>query len=86
LIAEFDAELAAAESERAQLTVDIPADLLALYDRIRERNGGIGAAKLEGKRCSGCQLEATPSALTHYRDAPADEVLRCEECDRILVR
>jgi predicted nucleic acid-binding Zn-ribbon protein len=41
---------------------------------------------LKGRRCTGCGLEANPSDYEHYLAAAADEVLRCEECDRILVR
>ena len=32
------------------------------------------------------QLEATIADLDAYRRAPANQVLRCVECDRILVR
>jgi len=85
-VAELDEVLAGHQGERAQLTSGIPADLLALYDRIRERSGGVGAAPLQGVRCGGCQLEATPAAIAVYHAAPDDEILRCEECDRILVR
>ena len=65
---------------------EFPADLLALYDKIRVRSGGLGAAALRGHRCSGCQLEATPTALAEYAAAAEDDVLRCEECERVLVR
>ncbi len=85
-VAEIDAELAAKAAERAELIADVPADLLALYDRIRERSGGLGAAELVGRRCTGCQIEANPSAVAQYLAAPADDVVRCEECERILVR
>lgn len=85
-VAELDAELAGHQGSRDGIAGEIPADLLALYDRIRERSGGLGAAELKGRRCGGCQLEATPSALTGYAEAAPDEVLRCEECERVLVR
>lgn len=85
-LAELDAELAVHQGNRDGIAGEIPADLLALYDRIRVRSGGLGAAELKGRRCSGCQLEATSSALTGYAAAAPDEVLRCEECERVLVR
>ena len=65
---------------------EIPADLLALYDRIRADSGGIGAAPLHRGRCQGCQITLTPADLGRIRAEPADEVVRCEECRRILVR
>ena len=36
---------------------DLPADLVALYERIRESSGGMGAALLAAGRCGGCRLE-----------------------------
>ena len=85
-VAELDAQLAVHQAERAELAAGVPSELLALYDRIRARSGGVGAAPLDGRRCGGCQLEATAAALTRYTSAAPDEVLRCEECERVLVR
>lgn len=86
LVAGFDTQIADRRRERDGIAADLPADLVALYDRIRVKSGGLGAAALRGHRCSGCQLEFTPSALAGYLAADADEVLRCEECERIVVR
>jgi predicted nucleic acid-binding Zn-ribbon protein len=74
------------DGERHRVLPDIPADLLALYERIRGASGGIGAAALHRGRCQGCQLMLSPADLGAIRSAPPDEVLRCEECRRILVR
>ena len=64
----------------------LPTDLLALYDKLRADNGGIGAAALQRGRCEGCRIELTPVDLGRIREAPPAEVIRCEECRRILVR
>lgn len=71
---------------RAPLAADLPADLMALYEKIRESSGGIGAALMRAGRCEGCRLEVSGSERARLRAAPADEVVRCEECRRILVR
>jgi uncharacterized protein len=71
---------------RKPLVADLPADLVALYDRIRESSGGIGAALLRAGRCEGCRLELSGSERAAVRAAAPDEVYRCEECRRILVR
>ena len=71
---------------RQPLVSDLPADLVALYERIREQTGGIGAALLRAGRCEGCRLELSGSERSRVRAAPPDEVVRCEECRRILVR
>ena len=73
-------------TERDRLVPEVPADLLALYTRIGAGHGGIGAAELRHRRCTGCQLEVNANELRAYAAAPPEEVLRCEECGRILVR
>ncbi len=82
----LDEELAQKESERSATASRVPADLLALYEKIGERAGTAGAALLRQGRCSGCQLQLTSVYLEQLRNADPDEVLRCEECQRILVR
>ncbi len=84
-LAVLDADLADRGAERSGVAAELPTDLLELYDRIRAKSGS-GAAELIHRRCSGCQLEATSADLTRYRAAPPDQVLRCEECNRILIR
>jgi hypothetical protein len=71
---------------RADLAAGIPADLLALYDKIRADHGGVGAAPLHRGTCEGCRLTLPPTEIEALRAAPPDAVVRCEECRRILVR
>jgi len=71
---------------RRPLVADLPADLIALYDRIRESSGGVGAALLRAGRCEGCRLDLSGVDRAAVRAAAPDEVIRCEECRRILVR
>ncbi len=81
-----NAELVEAEAERNGTASDLPTDLVTLYARLREHMGGVGAAALRARRCGGCRLELNASDLAVIAKAPDDEVLRCEECRRILVR
>jgi uncharacterized protein len=73
-------------SGRKPLVADLPADLVALYERIRESSGGLGAALLRAGRCGGCRLDLSGVERATVRAADPDEVVRCEECRRILVR
>ncbi|WP_422656619.1 zinc ribbon domain-containing protein [Nocardioides sp.] len=85
-MAAIDAELETVLAGREPAVADMPADLLALYDRLREQKGGVGAAELRQRRCTGCQLGIDNAEIAVIKAAPADEVVRCEECQRILVR
>jgi predicted nucleic acid-binding Zn-ribbon protein len=74
-----------AGSLRAGVAADVPGDLLELYGKLRAQHG-VGAAALRRGRCEGCHLSLNTVDLARIRAAPPDEVLRCEECRRILVR
>ncbi|MGD9955164.1 MAG: zinc ribbon domain-containing protein [Candidatus Nanopelagicales bacterium] len=84
--AEGDRDKEWVAAERVKVVPDIPADLLALYDKLRADHNGVGAAALHQRRCEGCRMELTPTDLGRIREAAPDAVLRCEECRRILVR
>ncbi len=83
--AEIDAQRKEVATERTDAVAGIDAGLVKLYEQIRGRVGA-GAAALRGARCEGCGLELNPVDLNAARSAAADQVVRCEDCGRILVR
>jgi predicted nucleic acid-binding Zn-ribbon protein len=83
---EIDAEIATVTKEREVIAGSIPADLLKLYEKLREQQGGVGAAKLYARSCQGCRQELAITELSEIRNAAPDTVIRCENCRRILVR
>jgi uncharacterized protein len=85
-LAELTEQAGKATDRRAEVVSGLPADLLDLYDKLRAQHGGVGAAALRQRRCQGCNLTMNTVDLNAIRSAPDDEVLRCEECRRILVR
>ncbi|GIE96707.1 zinc ribbon domain-containing protein [Paractinoplanes rishiriensis] len=72
-------------SSRGPLAADLPADLVQLYDKIR-LDSGLGAALFRSGRCGGCRIELYGADLARIKAAAADDVVRCEECRRIMVR
>ena len=85
-LGELDAEAEMVGGPRETVVAEVGDDLVTLYEKIRESAGGAGAAALLQRRCGGCRLELNPVDLQRIRSADEDEVLRCEECRRILVR
>ena len=83
---EIDDALGKRRAERDRLAGTLPGDLLALYDKVREASGGVGAAMLRQRRCEGCRLELSGSELADLRAAKPETVVRCDNCRRILVR
>lgn len=84
-LVEIERERAEVRTQRDQIPASLPEALVALYERVRAQYG-VGAAPLVQRRCGGCQLELNQADLARIRSADEDEVLRCEECGRILVR
>jgi predicted nucleic acid-binding Zn-ribbon protein len=84
--ADIDAALASRQRERSAVAAELPADLLALYTKVRDASGGQGAAALHQRRCEGCRIELAGNELSDVRKAAPDLVVRCENCRRILVR
>ncbi|MFG2088196.1 MULTISPECIES: zinc ribbon domain-containing protein [unclassified Spirillospora] len=83
---EIDEEAGTAGAARTAVAKDVPDDLLALYEKLRGQFGGVGAAKLFRGACQGCHLALNTVDLNTLRTAAEDEVIRCEECRRILIR
>jgi predicted nucleic acid-binding Zn-ribbon protein len=84
-VKEIDEQAGRASDERGAIAAEVPADLLKLYEQIRGVRG-VGAAALRAGRCEGCHLTLNTVDLNEIRASAPDEVIRCEECRRILVR
>lgn len=89
-LATAEAEIAAAakaeHAARTSAATAVPADLLAVYEKLRGRLGGIGIARLEHGTCMGCHMKLPATELDRTRNQPPDAVVHCDQCGRILVR
>ena len=84
-LAEIDRELDGERTAREAVIPGVGEQLRALYDQVRARLGGIGAAALVGNTCQGCRVSISPVELAAIRKLPPEEIKRCENCRRILV-
>ena len=83
---QIDVHLAEEEEARAAAAATVSSSLLELYESIRARNGGIGAARLVSGTCQGCHLALSAVEVDRIKKLAADEVVRCDPCGAILVR
>ncbi|MDQ3981326.1 MAG: C4-type zinc ribbon domain-containing protein [Actinomycetota bacterium] len=83
LTGEIAGEMGNHVSRRSEVATSIPADLLTLYERIRESKGGVGAAGLEAGTCLGCHTKLPQRELERMRAEGG--LQRCDNCRRILV-
>ncbi len=84
--ADIEAEIVSLTAGRANGVVGLDEGLLALYEKLRAAQGGTGAAALKHGACQGCNMSLNPADLAHIEATPAEDIVRCEECGRILVR
>jgi predicted nucleic acid-binding Zn-ribbon protein len=83
---EINKVIADKNTARNLVANQIEKPLLDLYEKIRGNGGGVGAAALVGNKCNGCNLAINAVEMERIKSLGKDELLRCEECRRILVR
>jgi len=83
---EINQVIAEKNTARNAVANKIEKALLDLYEKIRGNGGGVGAAALVGNKCNGCNLAINAVEMERIKSLAKDELLRCEECRRILVR
>jgi predicted nucleic acid-binding Zn-ribbon protein len=85
---EIDAELARLAEQALETRAAIPAEILDAYDgrRSRPRLAGRAAAPLAEGSCGGCHMQLPRLDYDRMKAEPADTLLLCVHCGRVLVR
>lgn len=79
---ELTSKLDEKKSDRHTLTLNVPADVLALYEKLRNNKRGQAVSKLEGRLCGVCRVELPVKEL---QDAKAGvRLVQCNSCRRII--
>ena len=84
-VADLDKAQERCAADRERLVGEFPADFLAVYEKQRSL-GGPGAALLQARRCGACRIEIDRGEISRIAATPADVVVRCPECNAIMVR
>lgn len=77
------AELAALGEVRDRQTAALPADLLARYEQVVARTGGVAVGRLDGQACSACRVEMPMAEVGDLLAGPP--LSTCPQCRRLLV-
>ena len=85
VFAEIDAEKATVEQQRAAAVESIAPALLNLYEKVRERTGGLGVLRLRGATTDPLQISLSLTEQAAIEAAPSEEIVRSED-GYILVR
>jgi hypothetical protein len=74
--------LASKKAERETVTAEVPAELLAEYQRVSKQRGGVALAEAKDEFCMICHVRLRPQIYSEIRQGK--EILRCDNCSRFL--
>ena len=83
---DVEEELTAVTNRRRAALAGVSDDLLATYEDLRGKLGGIAVARLVGSVCGGCHLGLSAVEVDRIKKQPPDTLVTCDECGRLLVR
>jgi uncharacterized protein len=78
----LDSNYATWEQKRDDLVKKVPADLMIRYERIRNRNNGVGMISVWKGICNGCHMKLPPQLYIEVQKSA--ELLSCPNCSRII--
>jgi predicted nucleic acid-binding Zn-ribbon protein len=79
--ARIDGEIASLQSQRAEIALSIPSDLLRRYDDLRAKRGNLAVVKMESGVCPGCRVAVSVDTMRRLKRG---ERVSCESCGRML--
>lgn len=79
---ELREQLDKAQGARKRLIEKVERQLLARYERIRSRSGGIGFVGVRERRCMACKMAVAHQTYVSLR--AAEVIVPCENCGRLL--
>ncbi len=80
--AELEAAIAEARQQRETVVEKLDGKLLADYEDIREKSGGLAVVPVNGRLCTGCRVSISVMLLEELQKG--NKLVRCENCRRIL--
>jgi len=78
----IDADAVIWEQKRADLRKNVSADILARYEKVKNRNNGVGVISVWKQVCNGCHMNIPPQLYNELQKTT--ELLSCPNCNRIM--
>jgi len=83
-LTQLETELAEQSAEQNAARAKLSMSDLAQYDQLRRRKSGLAVVELEGSVCGACGVRVAAHVLQQLNQS--DQLARCSNCERILVR
>jgi predicted nucleic acid-binding Zn-ribbon protein len=83
-LTDLENKLAEKTVEQTEARTQLSEPDLIQYDQLRRRKGGVAVVEMEGSVCGACGVRVTAHILQQL--SQGDQLSRCGNCERILVR
>lgn len=70
------------ESERREIVMSIPKQVMLVYERVRRGKGGTAVVAVKHRACGACYKALTPKKIQEIRKG--NRILTCDNCGRLL--
>ena len=70
------------EQQRSDLRKDVSADILSRYEKVKNRNNGVGVISVWKQVCNGCHMNIPPQLYNELQKTT--DLLSCPNCNRIM--
>ena len=75
-------ELEGLQAQRRQIVPQVPAKILATYERVLENRQGSALVPVEHDACGGCHMTLPPQVIHELR--MVEQLISCDSCARLL--
>lgn len=82
---DIDTELSTLRGRRAAEADGLPQPIMGAYDQLRGKRPGRAVARLQGRMCTGCQLDLTAIELEEIKQTATSDLAFCQQCSSIIV-
>jgi hypothetical protein len=83
-LTQLERDFAEKTAEQGEARAKLGVSDLAQYDQLRRRRGGTAVVEMDGSMCGACGVRVAAHVLQQL--SQSDQLARCSNCERILVR
>ncbi|CAN5632883.1 hypothetical protein BH24ACT15_BH24ACT15_25200 [soil metagenome] len=82
---DIDGELQTLRDRRTAEASQLDGGIVTTYETLRAKRPGRVVARLQGRTCTGCQLELTAIELEEIKETAKTSLAYCQQCGSIIV-
>jgi len=85
-VASTEAAIIDLRRQREDLAATLVAAEVASYEALRRGQSGVAITTIEHGMCGGCHMDLSVAELDAMKRRPADDIVECPNCNRLIAR